>query len=454
MKSLPLISITAICLTLSVPVIAQTADLEAFLVQLKQTEVFRECELFKNSIEQDARSLVANPSLTSDQREKLRLAYTGVYSTYDSFLKAVKQDLMNTQRLQALVRNPAKATQNYTALYALVKTEYEQMYLPVTQSISSNGKSIRDDLKAFGSTIFSTIATGLAQQATGILGQWQSQRQQQQAMINALLPVVNETFYNDLRLKMWSELDVSSSFSHSVVSAPVNRMGSVSGSTPYTTTGEAIVIPAPTVSGLAGSVAFVQISGTQEQPMNFQQRTGKDIDIVTDSPSDHTTVKDQYFSTIETYAVGSRFRLKVFNNAFSYVLVLNSDGVRLLHPRVQTSPGKSGKDIEIVQDVKPQVGDVQIPSTGSFAITPSKTGSESMSEDFALLLSKAELSIEEIIEKLNFAPGNLSERIAEVFGGNRIATTQAGVQVAGNRFTFDATNAPESVLPLVFQIRK
>lgn len=144
--------------------------------------------------------------------------------------------------------------------------------------------------------------------------------------------------------------------------------------------------------------------------------------------------------------------MKIQNDAFSYVLVLNSDGVKLLHPRVQTR--SLGKDIEVTQEATPTVGNVVIPANGTFTITPSKTGTELPTDDMALLLSKSELVVEEIIEKLNAVSGSLSERVGQVFGAEQIRPADAGVRAEGNRFTFNAGTSPQNVLPLVFRIRK
>ncbi|RCR66304.1 hypothetical protein DUE52_27590 [Larkinella punicea] len=429
-----------------------TSDYGTILAQLRQTDVFRECAEFKSSVERDTRNAAQSPNLTAEQREQLRLAYTGVYEKHDAFLKTVKQDLVNTQRMQAVAANPAAEAAQYATLYAAVKTEYDNRLVPVLQSIPGSGKAILDDLKAMAKATFSTVVSQVLTNVTT--------RIQQKLTLNAVLPVVNEQFYNPLRLKLWSELDIpapATSIGNPALSGPTttgNPALAAGSGTLVQPQSEAVVIPAPTVSQLSGTLMFVQTTNSTELPMNFELRTGKDIDVVTDVPNDHSTVPDLYFTTSEAYPLGTRFKIKVTNSAFTYVLVLNSDGVKLLHPRVQINSGNGGKDIDVVGDVTPATGDLQIPSTGSFAITPSKTGVQTESEDFALLLSKSELSVEEIIEKLNAIPGNLAERITQIFGGERVSLSQAGVQSMGNQLTFNAGGATQHVLPLVFKIRK
>lgn len=428
-------------ISISFSVKAQTPDLSATLAQLRQTDLFRECADFRSNLEQQTRQVAMQPNLTADQRNQLRLTYTGVYEKYDAFLKAVKQDLVNPQRTQAITQNPNGEAQQYASLYAAVKTEYDTQYTPLVQQLSGGGKGILDDLKAMARSAF----TQLASQAVTVV----TTRIQQKLTINATLPVVNQEFYNPLRLKLWSELDIpettamgnsAPSNSHPASYQPLPEMQQ-----------QAIIIPPPTVSSLTGSVAFVQLVGGQEQPMSFEQRTGKDIEVVTDEPT-NVVVKDQSFSTLQAYPVGTRFRMMVQNEGFTYVLALNSDGVKLLHPRVQTR--LSGKDIEVTQEATASVGSVVVPANGAFTITPSKTGVEYPSDDMALLLSKSELVVEELLEKLNAVTGSLSERITQVFGANQINPADAGVRAEGNRFMFNAGNSPQNVLPLVFRIRK
>jgi hypothetical protein len=428
-------------LTISTVSVAQSSspDLGTILTQLRQTDVFRECADFKTNIEQQTRNAAQTPGITADQRDKLRLAYTGVYEKYDAFLKAVKQDLVNPQRMQAIAANPAVEAAQYAALYAGVKAEYDGQFLPVLQSISSGGKGIIDDLKAMARTSFLNIVSQVLTSVTG--------RVQQQLTLNMLLPVVNERFYNPLRMKLWSELDIPPL---PTTSTPTNSSGAYQ---PQPTPPEAVVIPAATTNSLAGSIAFVQLLNQQETSIAFEQRTGKDIAVITDSTAD-VVVKDQFFSSVSTYSVGTKFRANVSNNGFTYVVALNSDGVALLYPQVRYTVGKGVKDVTVIQDVAPANGTLRIPATGLFGITPSKTGVESPSEDIGFLLSKSELVIEELIEKLNAAQGNLPERITQVFGAARIPATDAGVQFINGQIVFNGSNSPQNVLPLVFRIRK
>ena len=150
--------------------------------------------------------------------------------------------------------------------------------------------------------------------------------------------------------------------------------------------------------------------------------------------------------------MGTRFKIKISNTAFTYFIVLNSDGIKQLHPNIQVR--QNSKDIDIIGEESASIGDLVIPTNGSFIIAASKTGEEKSTEDFCILLSRSELIPEETIEKLNAAYGTLSERITQVFGAQRMALNNSSIRQEGSKIIFDATNSTSNVLPLVFKILK
>lgn len=73
-------------------------------------------------------------------------------------------------------------------------------------------------------------------------------------------------------------------------------------------------------------------------------------------------------------------------------------------------------------------------------------------EQFCLLLSRSELDMNTIAQKIEAEKGPLHERIGRVFGSEVISPAAGKVAMNGNRLTFDATSARQNVLPLVFYI--
>jgi hypothetical protein len=156
---------------------------------------------------------------------------------------------VNPQRIQYITQNPNGEAVQYASNYAAVRAEYNSQYMPLIQSISGGGKSILDDLKAMGQSAFTQLASQVLAAVTNKI--------QQKLTINAILPVVNQQFYNPLRLKLWSELDIPERII-TTSSTPINQSqpSSSTSSTSYQPVPEnqqqAIIIPAPTVNSLMG----------------------------------------------------------------------------------------------------------------------------------------------------------------------------------------------------------
>ena len=402
---------------------AQT-DMVSIVTQLRQTSVFQECSKFKTNLELQTKNLTSNPTLSDKDRTNLRLAYTEVQEKYDFFLGAVKQSLLDKNKFQSLLKNPDEASQHYMALYQDITEVYNQSYLPVYTKLNQGSKDLPEELIKLGIGVFSSIVSKI-----------KAKKQQKEDDFNAMLPVVNDYFYKNLHLKTWSELDVT---------------GDNQPQTPYPLRGE-VVIPAPTVTTVLGSVEFIQTTNGQQTPMYFEKIQGKDIGVVSDNKPSLET-KDSFWTSTTTYPMGTRFKIKISNTAFTYFIVLNSDGIKQLHPNIQVR--QNSKDIDIIGEESASIGDLVIPTNGSFIIAASKTGEEKSTEDFCILLSRSELIPEETIEKLNAAYGTLSERITQVFGAQRMALNNSSIRQEGSRIIFDATNSTSNVLPLVFKILK
>lgn len=397
----------------------QNDDLINILVKIKEVEVFKQCENLKNTIEQQTQEVYQNPLASHQQKTSLQTAYQRVWQKYDFFLKAVKQDLIDNKKLEKLWSNPQATAQNYALLCNEVKHVYNNSYLPVYQAVPQQGKSIPvTDLVSLGIDAFQQIVVRI-----------QARKQQKTEHLNQVLPLVNEYFEQSLRMKLWSELNLQAT------ETAVNNQ-----------TPDAMVVPAPTLSSLLGSVEFVQILNKQELAMNFEAAKGKNIELVEDTISTH------YFSTTTTYPIGTRFKLKATSDAFVYVLALNTDGIKLLFPLTQYK--QLGKNIEVIEEANPETGLVILPTKGYFGITASNTGTETNSEDLGIIISKSELITTELIEKLNATTGNLEERLTQALGNNQILPEEAGIQINGNRFDFNATNNEKNILPLVFKILK
>jgi hypothetical protein len=395
---------------------AQTNDdLGSFLTQIRQSPIYSECQTFKTTLESQTKEM--SGKLSFQQTTDLQNAYTAIWQKYDLFLKTIKKDLIGSQNVQTFESN----ANTYQNLLTEIKADYDSKFTPIYQSVIG-GKDITEDLLNIGVGLIKNLVQKI-----------KTKKIEKKESLNLVLKQINSQFYNNLRMKSWSELDLVSNASANGRTAKI----------------EEVNIPAPTLDAMEGSIKFLQIVDGQEIAMDFMQHNGKDIVV---DGSTNSNYKTPYFTSTNQYSVGTKFKIEANSDVFIYVLVLNSTGVKSLHPNVQYV--QFGKDIELTSESSPTTGRFILPEKGAFTIVADKNESEKNSEDFALIISKSELIMEETIEKLNALSGSLDERFSQVFGEQQITFDEAQVQNSGNQFSFSYKNQEKNILPLVFKILK
>jgi hypothetical protein len=416
--------------------IAQKSNINKLLTTLNGLEIFQKCIIFKKEVSEKITSLKSKQNIYPDKFNQLRVTYTELYEVYDAFLKTVKTDLSNTENLKSLINNPEAAAENYAAAYLKVKETYEGNFLPLYNTIQyteAKGLPITVLIK-FGIDAFKIIVNSI-----------KNHRLDKDAALNLMLPLVNEKLFNKLKLNTWSQFNLPTPLGYK--------------------TQEAIVIPERTINTLQGKIDFFQKNNETliDQLVSFDAGEGKkDINVISENSNETKSSSDEYFVTRENYSVGEKFRLEVNNTGFTYILVLNSNGVVLLYPNQNLKKiEKDGeKDFTLSYDETPKVGLVNIPEYNLkgvpryFEITKSVNGVEVAAEEIAILLSKSELELVEIVEKLNSIVGNLSERVTSVFGIKKISLQEGNIIMHENSISFNADDTEKNILPIVFKILK
>jgi hypothetical protein len=381
--------------------------------QLRQTQLYQECQKFKDTVEAKTDEL---KKLNSDEAKLIELenGYSKVWQKYDYFLKTIKDDIISGEKLENITSDN-RALQ-YLALLSDVKKEYNMSLLPLYQL----GKDIPDEVLQIGINLIKQIILKI-----------KTRKAEKKEEINAILPKINEYFYDNVKLKTWSELD-------SRTQNPEN----------FSTKKQKITIPAATLTGnFEGNIEFIQLDNSNEVSMEFQKNEGKNIII--DEKSD-ATYRTPYFVSNNSYANGTRYKLKATASVFVYVVALNSEKVEFLHPSINYK--QSGKNIEVEKEETPTIGQFLMPQKGAFKIVDSNDGNTSDSEDFGLIVTNVELNIDDTIEKLNNTSGKLDERFSIVFAEQQITHQEAQVQMQGGQINFSYQNGEKKILPLVFKI--
>lgn len=409
------------------------SDIADIIANLKKVEVFKECEKFKTELEKQTKVLASKPHLTESQRNELRSAYNGVYEKYDIFIATVKKSLLDKNKLQSILKKPEETSRNYMALYQGIKEEHEMLYLPVYQRLNVGSKLITEELVQIGIKIFNQLVEVIKERKV-----------KKNENFNALLQDIDTNFFKNLRLKAWTELEI------------VIDSQSTTNFNPVTTiqNGQAakqdVILPESILSDMAGSIEFIQTSDGKQIPILFKQSQGKGTGVIKDKESPSRFL-DKYWISTQSYSIGTKFKIKVSNSAFTYFVVLNPEGAEQLYPKLTLNSKNTG----IEYDVTPTIGDLTLPSeNASFVITANQTGDNTVAEEFCILVSRSELVSIDILQKLNNATGTLSERITQVFGEQRVSLSETTIQSQDSKIIFNATGSQAKVLPLVFKVIK
>ncbi len=445
---------------------AAQADLQAICNSLENAQVFVNYRNFKNDFEQMNKALGNQSNLTYQEYEELHYAYNDTRKRYNEFLGGVKRDLSTFQTIKIMAGNEAEAknyAKKYVEDYRKVIDEYEKNYLPVYQRLSAKGKSIPPALILASFEAFVMVIDFI-----------KHRKELREEHLNAILGVVNTFFYNKLEMKSWDNLEIRFNGT-----AGTGGEGVPPRPLPVSVT-EPIDIAPPIFSDMSGYIEFKYLDAKQQpENMGFAKSGGKDLGVeVLISPTKVETVPiyTHYFSSTQAYGEGTQFMMKVNNSAGMYIFALNSDNdIKFLYPyeNDKVTCGKASKGNGLISsnnakdlDVLPATpvvgqdidGNTVLPTQDCSVVPPVNRyftiRGAGTSENFCVLLTKSELDPKDLARRLEAESGSLNERLTKVFSNQIISPRDAIVSIENNRVNFNADAAQNSVMPLVFVIKR
>ena len=428
------------------------------------------------------------PKLSYAEHERLHLAYNNVERKYNDFLTLVKSDVSDFKTIKAMGRNPEKFIEGYADEYQTVINAYQREYMPVYNDVKNKTRG------------FNPVLLNISVDLVTNIIDWIKQRQElREEQLNTILGIVNKYFYDELRMKSWTELGLKPApdapIGSTAASSAAEVSSSASGRRKNTDTDapkpiptdvlNPVEVPAPTFKELFGFVEFVFLKDdVTPTPMSFTLGATRDIGIgylkelpkntKTDVPIGTATVKTMVYNSAVTFGENTHFQLKVNNTAGMYIIALNKQGkdAEFLYPydnkdlpACSVASRTGMRDIGITTlPVSPVVGkdidgNITLPTADCSTTPPTQryytiSGNNQPDETFCVLLSKSELDMKDIEQRVEAESGPLGERLSRIFGTKAINPNEANLSVANNKLSFDARTAQNNVLPLVFMIKR
>jgi hypothetical protein len=424
------------------------------------------------------------PQLSYSEHERLHIAYNNVEHRYNDFLTIVKADLSDMKAIKKMTRDPQGFAEGYADEYKKVVYAFESEYMPVYNDVKNKKRFITPTLVAVGIELVTQIVN------------WITKRQEMRdEQVNVILGIVNKYFYDELRMKSWTELGLkpapnaaegttaADAVANQTVTADMGKKGKNDAVTVPASVQNPVQVPAATFHELNGFVEFTFLKDDKTPTtMPFVASKTRDITIgyLAKQPTNTTdpvvvnttTAKTAFYTSTEAYGAGGHFQLKVNNTGGMYIFALNTGNKALcLYPYENRtipdcSPGKRSmmRDITIGElPTTPVVnkdmdGNITLP-TADCATSPPTERYFAISgpvndEQFCVLLSKSELNVVDIAARIQAESGTFAERLARIFGTQAISPADANLALQDNRLTFDARTATQNVLPVVFVIKR
>ncbi len=419
---------------------AQELNTVELINSLMQVEAITKYKKFRKDFEKTVTELTENEKLknNTEQYNKLRAAYNSTKKEYDAFLVIVKSDMSDFYAIKQMTKKPEKFAQKYMNAYTKAINNYETNFVPVYNEIN-NSRAV------------SVVFVKLAIKGFIIIVDYIKKRKQNKTeSYNYVLSQTNDLFFDKLKLKEWNEIVT---YSPSAKTAGTSEFANIENET---------YVPHPTAKNMLGRIEFVSVTNRnplQTETMLFKQKH-EERDLIIGELNEKTDYSGDYFISQNTFPEKTAFQIKVTNSAFLYVFAFNSDNKCYnIYPfsKEWVKAYDMGRDLSVGG----------LPGKDDFSnqtIIPSKSknGQENyiiisgnaQKEQLCIIVSKSELDIQDVYNKINNMKGNIYERINAVFSENIISADKALLNIDEGTISFNAQDNEKTVLPLIFYIKR
>lgn len=423
---------------------AQKSDVADLINSLMQVDAIKKYKVFKNDYETLLTLLTENEKLKNKPElyNELRAVYNSTIKEYDGFLIQIKSDMTNILTIRDMVKNPKKYAQKYLNTFTSATSYYETNFLPIYKKVlneTGHSRALSPVLLKLGIEGFTLIVEHI-----------KKRKQEKSESFNLELSQVNNSFCTPLKLKEWNEI---------VKYEPINETTN----NKFQNDKNETYVPYATINDLKGNIVFSYVSQkkpvqTATMPFKHQQ---KSRDLTIGQLEENTDYSGDYFFSENQYPENTAFQIKIKNTAFSYIFAINSnDKCYNIYPfsKEWVDAYKMERDLSIGE----------LPGKDDYTnetIIPSKnaqTGAENYiiisgqakQEQLCIIISKAELNMQDVYKKLDAMSGSIYEKLNAVFTDNIISANEASLNISSGNISFDAQTNEKTILPLLFFINR
>lgn len=187
---------------------AQKLSIEEIVDKIRQVDLFIKYGKFKDTVEKELTTLANNEKITSEEVEKLNLAYDDMRLKYNRFLESIKSDLSKWSQIKAMTKNPDDFVKKYMDEYEDVLNFYKKNYSKTFNEIENEVKRRNGEFatKSIGLGTILMLIDEAKPLIQSIVKWFRERRDDKDEAKNNILMAINERLFRPLEMKAWEKL--------------------------------------------------------------------------------------------------------------------------------------------------------------------------------------------------------------------------------------------------------
>ena len=457
-------------LFLSNKALSQEFSASELIDNILEVQSMRELTKFREDLVKELKNLDMS-NITPEESEQLAIVYDKMRVEYNSLIGLIKQDVLDFKNIKKMTKSSSEISSRYRTTINNCSNIFNNEFTPLYSSLSQE--------RSFIALIFPLIEKGIR----FIIDVIKEKKLKKETLMNDLLNVTNLKFNNVLILPEWNQIvktKISNVSLTKINTVTVNEVQTASIENTDTKSSKLkstinignktapidastnLTIEYPAMKELKGNIEFVildESGNSSNMEFYLPESISKERDLKVGTKNNITSTS---FGSRMSFANGTSFQVRITNTAFAYVFAFNTNFCYPIYP--YTQEWLSGFEMTKSRDLG--VGPLMLKDDNNLLVIPSKnvnTGEENyiqiygntQKEILCLILSKSELNLEEICDKIDASTGDLSTRVNTVFSGDNIAKiSESNLKINNGKINFEVVDNQRWILPLIFEIKR